>query len=125
MPHENRTDLICFPLQIATLVSQLAKGSELLALTTPIPPPARPATPALALAALATSPLRAFTRANSALTLGFTAAVAAVYAGGVPRADWSRLAAADWSAALASAPTLLQLHVYAEVTYVLPRDLLS
>ena len=48
-------------------------------------------------------------------SIGFVGSAAMLLNAALPCADWSRLARADWASCWASAPTLLQLHVYAEI----------
>jgi amino acid permease len=103
-------------LMITTLVSQLAKGASLLAPIVALPFAARCALLAGGLAAFGrTAPPRLVNVVNLLLTAGFVAATLALFGQAAPHAVWARLGRADWSACLASAPTLLQLHVYCEV----------
>ena len=102
-------------LMMTTLVAQIAKGSALAA--------AIPASPA-ARCALIGGLLAVFARAarprvlgvvNGLLTCGFVASAACLFQSSTKIASWSRLARADWSLCWQAAPTLLQLHVYAEI----------
>ena len=103
-------------LMMATLVSQLAKASILLPAVGPLPASLQCALLAGTLAGLAScAPLRAVTLTNGALTLGFLASAGVLLGGMLPSAEWTRLVRADWSRAASSIPTLLQLHVYAEI----------
>ena len=104
-------------LMVTTLVSQFAKGGELLGAALPfLPATARCLLLAASVAAFARgAPLPVISRTNGLLTLGFVAATANLFWAGLPQAVWPRLARADWSVALAGLPTLLQLHVYCEV----------
>ena len=101
-------------LMMATLVSQLSKGATLFP---PIgPTPVRIALLAAALAAFASgAPLQAVSLANGVLTIGFVAAAAVLCKEALPLATWARLSRANWAYCWKSAPTLLQLHVYAEI----------
>ena len=111
-------------LMMATLVSQLAKGSALLPAALPLPTPARCALLAVFLAAFAAgAPVRLVSLGNSALTLGFVAAVSLIFAKALPLATMANLVRSDWSACWASAPTLLQLHVYCEIVPSICEDL--
>lgn len=102
-------------LMSTTLVAQIAKGSSLLAMVR-IPHVARCALIAATLAAFArASSPRLLGLANGFLTVGFAASATFLFRDSARIADWSRLSRADWSASWASAPSLLQLHVYCEV----------
>lgn len=101
-------------LMMATLCSQLSKAATLFP---PIlPAPVRILVLAATLAAFASrSTLATVSFANGVLTAGFVAAAALLCKEALPLATVARLTRADWSHCWESAPTLLQLHVYAEV----------
>jgi len=103
-------------LMCSTLVSQFAKGGSLLSGWLGL---SYQAGCALVVALLSSfslaAPGRVVARTNARLAVGFGVSLAALFACGAPIADWSALARADWGAAYASAPTLLQLLVYNEI----------
>ena len=103
-------------LMLATLVSQISKGAELISSAIRLP--------LFALCGLISASAAAFERlcparllggVNAALTVGFVASTCCLFGEGVRVADYSRLARTDWSMCWMSLPTLLQLHVYCEV----------
>lgn len=100
-------------LMMATLVSQLAKASTLVTIG---PSALRIIGLAVGLSAFASrAPLRTVSSLNGVLTFGFVAAVGVLFREALPAAEVARLGHADWARCAASVPTLLQLHVYAEV----------
>jgi tyrosine-specific transport protein len=103
-------------LMCATLVSQLAKASSLLApaLNVPFGAVCVPLAASLAIMGRA-MPARSFGAVTGGLTAGFIAATCALFGQALPQAVWTRLARSDWNMCLQSAPTLLQLHVYIEI----------
>eukprot|EP00439_Symbiodinium_sp_Y106_P032850 s2276_g3.t3 len=103
-------------LMMATLVSQFAKAGSLLSAMTGLPEAGMSAALAAGLSALTWRSSSSTTASvNGWLTLGFVIACVALFAVGVPLADWSRLNRASWLACLPSFPTILQLFVYLEV----------
>ncbi|CAK0885982.1 unnamed protein product, partial [Prorocentrum cordatum] len=103
-------------LMMCTLVSQFSKAGALLAPALHLQYAAGCVGAAAVLGAFeAASPAWLVASANAALTACFVAAAAGLFAGGAPLADWGRLARADWGAAPAALPSVLQLLVFAEV----------
>ena len=97
-------------LMATTMVSQLSKGAEILGLVLPGAGASRAVLLAIAVAVFARrASAQLVSQVNGALTLGFVAATSGVFAAGLPQAVWSRLGRADWTCALGSAPSLLQV----------------
>ena len=109
-------------LMVTTLVSQFAKGGELLCSAFAASAPGLYAPSVGAAAALVCgfallAPRRTVSRANALLTAGFGIALAATFASAAPIADASLLARAGVHACVKALPSLLQLLVYCEVSH--------
>ncbi len=113
--------LMFIVLMMTTMVSQIAKGGVLLAgVMAPASTAVRCGVLAASIAAVARlASANAVSFINGVLTAGFVGATGTLFAAGWPLADWSRLARRDWHASFQAAPTLLQLHVYAEIVPVI------
>lgn len=105
-------------LMLATLVSQISKGAELIAAAKVMPLSYGvlcALLPAAAAIFARLAPARLLGGVNGLLTAGFIASAGCLFGEGARMAGWQRLARADWSQCWHSLPTLLQLHVYSEI----------
>ena len=103
-------------LMVTNLVAQLAKGSAFLGAALPMMPPSVRLFALAAALSLFTSaaPIRVLSLVNGMLTLGFVAAMASIFTVSSSLATPAFLVRSDWTAALPSMPTLMQLHAYHE-----------
>lgn len=103
-------------LMCSTLLAQFAKGGSLVSDWIGLPYQTCCALVALTLSCFSLgAPRGVVNRTNSRLAIGFVLSLVAMFVSGAPLADWTALSRANWSAAYASAPTLLQLLVYNEI----------
>jgi len=103
-------------LMLLTHVSQFAKGGELLASMLHLPYAAGVLLVAAGLSGFAQlGPARVVTCANTMLTVGFMAAVSALFTVGAPLMQWDRLTRCDWGACADQMPAVLQILIFLEV----------
>mmetsp|Transcript_40474 Transcript_40474/g.130036 ORF Transcript_40474/g.130036 Transcript_40474/m.130036 type:complete len:500 (-) Transcript_40474:11-1510(-) len=108
--------LLFVVLMAATLVSQIAKGGQLMGQLLSVPTPLACTALTGALFALTVvQPRRVVVAGSAVLTGGFILALGAMFAMCLPLADWSQLAYQNWSLCWRSVPSILQLFVFCEV----------
>lgn len=108
--------LLFLVLMAATLVSQIARGGQLLSDSLGYSRAACSVALAGGLWAFSTAgPSQLVSGINALLTAGFVGALGVMFVIGLPLMDWSQLGYARWGLCWRSVPSVLQLFVYCEV----------